>query len=448
MRVVVIGAGAAGLVAALALRRAGAEVTVLEAAVKPGGLIQSRRIGDWLLEQGASSCAEPSVEIKDILDQSGSTANLIRPSAQARKKFLLHQGRPVPLPGNAAELLTSPLLTLSGRLRMLREPLMERTLVDPEESVDSFVRRRLGSEAAERLIDPWLAGASGGDPARLVARQVFPRLTEYEERVGSILKGAWRNKRQTRRRGGKGEGVWSCREGMSVVTNGLAQALGPAVRCNSPVTEVKVEPGNFVVCLGDGSSHQGTKLVVAIPPAAVREIKWEGLDQEDLALFSSIPCASLALASVGLPRQAVTHPLDGAALLVATREKRRILGVQFVSSIFPGRTPEDQVLLSVTVGGARQPELFELDDSTIADLVLGELSAILGVRAAPTLFEIARWHNALPQAVKGHSERIAAAARLESQVAGLRFAGAWKTGSTVNEAMESGFRAATRIADV
>ena len=53
--VVVIGAGISGLTCAWQVRRAGLDVVLLEAGGRPGGVIQSHRIGDYIVESGPNT---------------------------------------------------------------------------------------------------------------------------------------------------------------------------------------------------------------------------------------------------------------------------------------------------------------------------------------------------------------------------------------------------------
>src|SRR5690606_30010536 len=101
-------------------------------------------------------------------------------------------------------LLTTPLLSLRAKLRLLREP-FARPAPGPapgsDESLAAFVRRRLGPEPLARAVDPFVAGIFAGDPERLSVRHAFPRLHALEEAHGSILRGVIRQARAARREG-------------------------------------------------------------------------------------------------------------------------------------------------------------------------------------------------------------------------------------------------------
>jgi protoporphyrinogen/coproporphyrinogen III oxidase len=132
----------------------------------------------------------------------------------------------------------------------------------------------------------------------------------------------------------------------------------------------------------------------------------DGFDP-DLALrLRAIPYASSVIVNIAFRRDQVTHPLDGFGAVVPAIERRSILAVSFLSVKFPRRAPAGTVLMRVFVGGAMQPELFELDDDSILGLVRRELASLLGASGEPLLTEVARHPRAMPQYTLGHLERV------------------------------------------
>jgi protoporphyrinogen/coproporphyrinogen III oxidase len=440
--IAVVGAGAAGLLAAHRLRGLGAEVTVLEASDQPGGVIATERHGEWLVELGPNTVAEPHPEVRAILDAAGLKDRVIRPSPAAKRRYVVHDGRPVAVPFSTGELVSTPLLSVAGRLRMLKEPFIPKGS-DPEETVGAFARRRFGDEAAARFIDPIVAGTSGGDPDRLVARHVFPKLVEYEQRAGSILKGAMRARRDARRAGLAVEGIWSCPDGLGEVPTRLAAALGAALRLRTPVRAMRTDGAAVVIATDDGET--GYDGGVATAPAPSAATIGAGLPHgADLARLAGIPHASMTIVVTGYRHEAVDHPLDGFGVLAPSSEQRRTLGTLFPSALFEGRAPAGHVLLVTFVGGMRQPALAEADDTTVLAAVRDELGALLGARGEPAFTRVVRWAHALPQAVAGHATRVATADAVEA-AAPVTFAGSWRDGLAVGDAMLGGVRAAERL---
>lgn len=445
-RVAVVGGGVAGLLAAHRLRALGAEPVLFEATAEAGGVVRSVRRDGWLAEAGPNTVAPAPPEVRPLLEAAGVTARIVAPSPAAKRRYLVHEGAPVPVPLSVADLVATPLLSVAGRLRLLREPFVARGGT-ADESVDTFARRRFGDEVAERLIDPLMAGTSGGDPARLLARFALPKLVEYERGAGSILKGSVRARSQARRRGEVlGGAIWSCAEGLGEMPARLAAALGDGFVPGARVVRVVAGDGDGVaLTFADGHRATFDAAVLACPAPAYRTMELALPGGRTLEPVATMPHATLLTVSLGFPRAAVAHPLDGFGLLAPSRERRAILGVLFPSSLFAGRAPDGMVLLTTFLGGARDPGAAALDDEAVQARVQDELRALLGVGGAPAFREITRWPEALPQAVAGHDERLAAAGAVEASGAPIAFAGAWRDGLAVGEAMLGGVRAAERL---
>ena len=138
------------------------------------------------------------------------------------------------------------------------------------------------------------------------------------------------------------------------------------------------------------------------------------IDAQDpgLALqLRAIPYASSVIVNVAYRRDQIQHPLDGFGAVVPAIEGRSILAVSFLSVKFPSRAPAGTVLLRVFVGGATQPELFDLDDAAIEELVRRELGELIGVSGDPLLLEIGRHPRSMPQYMLGHLDRVDAIRR-------------------------------------
>lgn len=443
-RVAVIGGGAAGMLAALHAAERGAAVTLHEAAPALGGAIRSVREGPWLAEAGPNTVMEPDPQVRGLLDRAGLADRVIRPATVAARRYIVHRGVPTPVPGSASELVATPLLSVGGRLRLLKEPFVPKGAADADESVDAFARRRFGDEVADRFFDPLLAGTSGADPRQVLVRHAFPTLLEFEQLGGSVLKGARRAASAARaagRQGGASPGLWSCADGLAEVPRAIATHLGARVHVGAAASVAPA--GNGWAVSWDGDRREVDAVVVAVPaPALGRTLPAVA----GLEATTAMPHASIVALSLGYRRDQVTHPLDGFGLLAPSGEGRGILGVLFPSAIFAGRAPAGHVLLTAFVGGMRRPELLALPAEALEGLVREELATLLGVSGPPVFRAEGRWIDALPQAVAGHRDRLAAAEAVEARHPALAFAGNWRDGLSVGDAMLGGVRAVDRLA--
>lgn len=444
-RVAVVGGGLAGLAAAARLRQLGAEPTLFERADEVGGVVRTTRRDGWMIDRGPCLAAEPPAAVREMLDAAGASACTVRALPAANTRFMVHGGKPVKLPQTTSEFTASPLLTVAGRLRLLKERFIPAQRDATDESVDAFARRRFGDEMADRMFDPLVNSTSAGDPRALVARYAFPALVGHERQAGSGLQGSVRERIEARRRArGRPTGSWSCAEGMQQLARTLAEWIG-GVRPGAAVDAVRVSGSGVNVTAG-GISAGFDAAILAVPPPALAMIAVDAPGSSRLAEVAAMPMASIVSVSLGFRRDQVAHPLDGSRLLVPAVERRDILAAVFPSSDFEQRTPAGYVLITAYLGGVRRPDLVSLDPAAQAGLAGRELGSLLGISGAPVMTEVTVWRDALPQAVAGHGERLAVADAVEAAAPMLAFAGAWHDGLSVGEVLLGGMRAAERLA--
>jgi oxygen-dependent protoporphyrinogen oxidase len=168
----------------------------------------------------------------------------------------------------------------------------------------------------------------------------------------------------------------------------------------------------------------------------------------DLTPLREVYYPPLSVLALGFPRDAVDHPLDGFGMLVPpVEEDLRILGTIFSSTLFPDRAPEDHVLLTTFVGGARAPDRATTDVETLQSLVEQDLDRLLGVTAAPAFRRHVHWPNAIPQYHLGYGAVTETLQALETHHPRLAFAGNYRQGVSVGDALTSGIEAADRLAE-
>jgi oxygen-dependent protoporphyrinogen oxidase len=153
----------------------------------------------------------------------------------------------------------------------------------------------------------------------------------------------------------------------------------------------------------------------------------------------AIPYSPAAVVALGWPNDALPRPLDGFGFLVPAREGRRVLGSVWCSTVFPARAATGHALVRTIVGGARNPELVDLDDAALSALVRAELSVIFeGPLPEPEFLRIVRWPRAIPQYTLGHLERVAAVEGSIRELPGLFLAGNALYGVSVADCVARG----------
>jgi oxygen-dependent protoporphyrinogen oxidase len=450
-RVIIIGGGMSGLSLAWFLknRRPGWEVSVLEADARPGGKARTVEEQGFLCETG----------VNGVLDNKPSTLGLaadlglspLRSNDAARRRFVVKDGRLVKLPEAPPEFLTSPLLSPLGRARVMAEALLPKGDLSGDESLADFARRRLGKEAFARLIDPMATGIYAGDPERLSLKSCFPRIHELERDHGSLIRAMLKLKREAKKKGKSGPGagpggtLTSFGKGMSELVHALASSLGDTVRLNAPVKTVVRKGDGWGVVSEDGGETEATHVVFACPAGQVSRMLRETAP-EISNLIGGVRYPPVAVVCLGLKEASLRRPLDGFGFLCPGGERRRILGVLWDSSIFPGRAPEGYALLRTLVGGARAPEMAEQSDDRLRDMVLEEAGEIMEEKVSPDFVSIFRWKEAIPQYEIGHQSMMERLAGELARNPGLSVCCNWKGGVSLNDCVANAERLAEELA--
>ena len=157
--VAVVGAGIAGLTAAYRLKRRGIRVVVYEATERAGGVIRTERRDGYLAELGPNSMAAAGRRRHRADHRAGSRLlRGSRPSASAKKRYIVRKGKLVALPTSPSQLLTTRLLSNGAKLAVFGEPMVEPGDSPVEESVATFVRRRFNQEVLDYVANPFVGG--------------------------------------------------------------------------------------------------------------------------------------------------------------------------------------------------------------------------------------------------------------------------------------------------
>ncbi|MGK0357894.1 MAG: oxygen-dependent protoporphyrinogen oxidase [Bradymonadia bacterium] len=389
MKIAVVGAGISGLTAAFRLTQAsknagaGHDVTVYEAADRPGGKLRSARVDGFLVEWAANGVLSGRTHVFDLARDVGLTP--IDASPLAHHRYLFDGETLRALPTSPPGFLSSNLLSVVGRMRAMGEPLVARG-DGAEETVYDFLKRRFGKALAETFADLAVLGIYAGDPHQLSVDAAFPLLREIEREYGSVIKGMI-----ARKKAGKSLGRLACfKEGMGALVEALAARVD--VRLNTRIDDLNDLDADHVI-IATPPPQAATLLARTAPVAA------EALRQ--------IPVVPIAAVMYGAPVDALPRALDGFGCLIPPSAGRKIIGVVWTSAVFPTHVPEGQAALRVLVGGARQGDLVDLPDDEMIALVRAELSVVMGgPMPAPTVARVVRWPAGIPQYTLGHGDRV------------------------------------------
>jgi oxygen-dependent protoporphyrinogen oxidase len=438
-RIAIIGSGITALATAWRRKQAGESCTVFESSKQVGGAIQSIRSGSYLAEEGPNSIQVNSAAVDDFLKSvPGLEDRIVEANVAAKKRYIVRSGKLHAVPMGPASAITTPLWSLSGKLRVLKEPFIKPINPNIEESAAGFVRRRLGDELYRYAINPLIGGIYAGDPEQLSLRYAFPKLYALEQNSGGLIRGAMDKMRTGKRRGAPKlkKRIISFKDGLHELPVYLAAALGDCVQIDVPIDSIRQTDSGWSIQQGRECSIFD-ELIITVPAHALNKLPFEKKITEAFAPLLTIDYPPVSVLSLAFKRKDVAHPLDGFGALVPECEERKILGVLFPSSLFAGRAPADEVLLTTFIGGERQPELASADTEALTPMVLEELHALLGISGNPTFIHHRHWPLAIPQYKLGYGALLDQMNQIEHHFPGLKLAGNYRTGISLTYCIEN-----------
>ena len=414
--VAVVGGGIAGLAAAYELHARGARFRVLEADSRVGGVILTERIDGFTIDAGPDSLLTQKPAAIGLCNELG-LGNRLVATLPPRTAYILRAGTLYPLPEASVlgvptrllPLMSSGLLSARAKLRMAMDlvlPARSSTDTD-DESIGSFFRRRFGDEAVTYLAEPLLAGIHSGDVERLSMRALFPRLLDAERQAGSVIRALGRANPATR----DANLFRSLPGGIEELVDALVSTLPEGALHRSARVHAIAGQEPYIVHLDSGGALQAGAVILAVPPYAAADLI-APLDEGLAALCRAIGYTSTAAVLLAYSRSAIRHPLGGTGFLVPRSERGYLItATSWVSSKWPGRAPERQVLLRAFMGGTRDPHALNRSDRELAQQAHADLAKILQIQASPDLTRVYRWQRANPQYEVGHLERVTAIER-------------------------------------
>ena len=450
--VAIIGGGISGLSAAYELHQRGVPFLLFERADRVGGVIRTESVDGFTIDGGPDSLLTQKPEAIDLCTELGLGDRLV-PTLPPRTAYVFKSGRLYPfpeasvlgIPTRLRPLATTRLLSVAGKVRMAMELTTPASVSEDDESVGSFFRRRFGEEAVAYIAEPLLAGIHAGDVERLSMRALFPRLVNAEREHGSVIR---RFRSLSRSAARPKDGLFrSLSGGIGELTRALIDAFGPSsLRTGHDVTHI-AGPPPFTVHLASGETVSATHVIMTTPAYVTAKLVSK-LDCDLDALCDSIPYTSTATVALSYPRTAVAHRLDGSGFVVPRVESQvSLMAGSWVSSKWPGRAPQGQVLLRGFVGGARHPEALNQTDDELVAASHRDFSRLLGISSNPILTRVYRWPQLNPQHEVGHLEKLAAIDTRLAGLPGLHIAGAGFRGVGIPDCVAHGRAAAAAAAE-
>jgi protoporphyrinogen/coproporphyrinogen III oxidase len=479
-RVVIIGGGVAGLGAAYKIRRAadaGSDVSfvLLEKDDRLGGKLATEHIADpetgepYVVDGGSDSFLTDKPAVHRVAKSLGIFDDETPSCEENKKTYIVKDGRLVEMPDGIMmfaptkimPLATTSLYSWGAKIRMGMDLFIPKKKLAPgesnDESLESFVVRRMGRECLDRLAEPLVGGVNGSDPKEMSLAATYPNLLDMEQQYGSLVRGflAQRKKVEEMKRkyppkpGAKRRTFFtSFLDGLQFLTDSMADAAGrDDIRTGAAVSGIERTPsGGWRVTLSDGETVDGDAVVVATEAWAAAPLA-AAVDESIGALVASIPCSSSATIALAYREEDCPFDRHWHGILSPAVEGLTLTGVSLMSSKWPDRAPKGRVLLRGFVGGPRDQSVMERSDEEIVTIAREQLEGLLGIPrdVEPLFSRVFRWIGGMPQYTIGHLDRVAEIEERTSGISGFALAGGGYRGVGVPNCLDSGENAAGKV---
>ncbi|MCY3862873.1 MAG: protoporphyrinogen oxidase [bacterium] len=433
MKVAIVGAGITGLAAGYEATKAGAEVVVYEAAERAGGRLLTTELAGQPVDEGADAFLARVPWATELCQELGLGAELVSPAQRAAFVYSRGALRALPQPNVLGVPLDFDALAASGIVsdegvdRARQEPDLAGSPLVGDESVGGLVRRRLGDEVADRLVDPLIGGINASSIDNLSVRAAVPQLAEAASRSSSLV-------RELRRLAASSNAdpaapvFYTLPDGLGRLTGALTGRLGDRLRLSSPVSD-----------LGEIDADQ---VIVTLPADIARELV-APVSARTAELMGTIDYASVVLVSLAYEAMDVNHPMAGSGYLVPAVEGLTITACSWASSKWAHVGSPDTVVLRVSAGRYGDDRVLALGDDALLEAVGADLAETMGLDAQPHTVRISRWERSLAQFRPGHLELVADIEKsLAHDVPWLQVTGAWARGVGVPACIHQGRQAA------
>jgi len=451
--VVVIGAGLTGLTAAYYLQKNRKKFVVLEKQSCVGGVIHTTCENGFLYENGPNTGVVGNttvVELFEELEQAGKCFPELG-GKNVTKRFILKNARWECMPLGPTDAITTPLFSLWDKFRILGEPFRSKGK-NPNEPLAAFVKRRLGQSFLDYAIDPFIGGVYAGDPNYLITRFAVPKIYNLEQTYGSLIGGSVMKpmkEKKTELEKRVNRKTFSIHGGLANLTSALYESAGTE-KFVLGANNIQVQPaeGGYWVSYTNSNNEAIeilAKNVISTTGAFALEETMPFIEMDLLRKIDSLIYTKVIEVALGF-NQWNGIKLDGFGGLIPSKEKRDILGVLYMSSLFQGRAPEKGALLSVFLGGVRRQDLMLLNDEGVKQIIEREIKALMGIKKfSPDMIKIMRHNHAIPQYGIDSAERFASVEKLEKMYPGLQIGGNLRGGIGMADRIKQGKELAQNV---
>jgi protoporphyrinogen/coproporphyrinogen III oxidase len=457
-RVVVVGAGIAGLAAGAAVRRdrPDVEVVMLDAAPVIGGKLARAVVGGVAVDVGAESMLNRRPEGVGLARASGLGDAIVHPATTSANLWSRGHMHPMPrtlmgVPVDARALAESGVISTSGLARLAMDAVLPATRLGSQDvSVGWLVEERFGREVVDRLVEPLLGGVYAGHAREISARAAVPQLVALLDRDRSMMRAAAAMTSAV-----SDVPVFAgLVGGIGQLPDAVVQAAGLDVRTGATVRDLAgAGDGGWNLVVGstrDAEILHADAVVLATPARPTGRLLADVVPDAALEL-ARIEYASMAIITLAF-RAREFPATTGSGFLVPPVDGRRVKAATYsfakwdwVREAGVGAAAGDLLLMRCSIGRHREEEVLQVPDEELVQAALEDLADAIALSVRPVDWHVQRWGGGLPQYSVGHPERVSRVRAAVAKLPGLAVCGAAYDGLGIPACVASAELAATQV---
>ena len=451
-RIAIVGGGISGLSAAWFLEQQAAmnqrplQIDLYESGERLGGKIRTEQRAGLVLEAGAESFLSRKRAGVALCRALGIADQLRGTRPEHKKTFVWHEGELSRLPegltgfvpGNLGSLRSTSLLSVAGKLRVAADLVLPARRGADDESLASFISRRIGRQAYERLVQPLLCGIYCGDGNELSLLATYPELRELEKKHGSLIRGL------RSRKNGEAPDSYppfvTLPGGMSDLVRAISRQLSRTrIQLSHPISSLQRSSTGYEI--NEVCYHA---VIFATPSFATAELVSDFVPELATQLYA-IPHVSTAVVNLWFDSDAIEHELDGYGFVIPSSQQHGVTAVTWTSSKHFDRVDAGRKLIRVYLGRSGAEIDAQIPDNEILKVTRRELGRTMGVDIEADNYLIHRWIKGSPQYTLGHLERLASIEKSLQKLPGVYLCGASYRGVGIPDCIGEAEHAATAV---
>ncbi len=417
--IAIIGAGLTGLTLGYFLKKKGIPIKIYEKSNHIGGVIKSFNHEGFIYEQGPNSGTLSNIETVQLLEALQADIEVELADELAKKRLIWKNNQWEALPDGLMSAVKTPLFTFKDKLNVLKEPFQAKGN-NPNENIADMVRRRLGQSFLDYAVDPFISGIYAGDPEYLVTRFALPKLYDLEQTYGSFIKGAIQKAKEPKTIADKKvtKQIFSIKGGLEELVKALIKHIGEQ-NILTGQTSLNIQHTEQQFKINNQIYHNVVSTVRADQLAAI----FPFIEPNLLNPIQNLKYAPVVEIGLGF-RQWKGMDIKAFGGLVPGKEQRNILGLLFMSTIFKNRAPKQGALFTLFIGGAKRPELTQLNQNELLKLIGNDFMDMMAIKEFnPDLIHIKSYSKAIAQYGTDSNKRLESIEQIQKKYPGLILAG-------------------------